>query len=96
MEVFAETSEKHLRAILVALCQDPHILAKATRMADNLEDAAEQTGSDSDMSEADLAICCQCEEAFSEEKNDEDACLYHPGNYPKQMAESEQIDLLVS
>ncbi|KAJ4164281.1 hypothetical protein LMH87_005959 [Akanthomyces muscarius] len=70
MDVFAGTSEKHLRAILVALCQDPNILAKATRMADNLEEAAEQTGSDSDMSEADLAICCQCEEAFSEDKNE--------------------------
>lgn len=83
MDVFAETSEKHLRAILVALCQDPYILEKATRMADNLEDAAEQAGSDSDMSEADLAICCQCEEAFSEDKNDEDACLSHPGSFPK-------------
>ncbi len=81
MDVFAETSEKHLRAILVALCQDPYILAKATRMADNLEDAEEQaTTSDSDMSEGDdLAICIQCEDAFSEEKNDDEACLYHPG-----------------
>lgn len=83
MDVFAKTSEKHLRAILVALCQDLHILEKATRMADNLEDAAEQAGSDSDMSEVELAICCQCEEAFSENKNDEDACLSHPGNSPQ-------------
>ncbi|OAQ99999.1 hypothetical protein LLEC1_01848 [Akanthomyces lecanii] len=64
-------------------------------MADSLEEAAEQTGSDSDMSEADLAICCQCEEAFSEEKNDENACLYHPGKYPEQMLKSEQILLSV-
>lgn len=81
MDVFAETSEKHLRAILVALCQDPHILAKATRMAYNLEDVEEEaTTSDSDMSEGDdLAICLQCEDAFWEAKNDDAACLYHPG-----------------
>ncbi|KAM3562479.1 hypothetical protein MY1884_001778 [Beauveria asiatica] len=81
MDLFDNVSEKHLRAVLVALCKDTDIYIKALDMVDKLETAEEDAMADSHASESQpkLAICIRCEKAFSIDDNEDYDCLYHYG-----------------
>ncbi|KAJ2966426.1 hypothetical protein NQ176_g10156 [Zarea fungicola] len=74
MDIFATTSESHLRAILVGLCNDRKTRAKAVDLAKKLAETPSATPSGSD-----LSICGQCNQAFSLLADTKGQCRYHPG-----------------
>ncbi|KAM3513008.1 hypothetical protein MY11210_003313 [Beauveria gryllotalpidicola] len=87
MDLFDDVSEKHLRAVLVALCKDMDIFNRAFDMIEKLETAEEDAMADSDMSESEpkLAICIRCDAAFYTDENQDYDCSYHPGDlYPDE------------
>ncbi|KAJ6785703.1 hypothetical protein PWT90_08711 [Aphanocladium album] len=73
MDVLASLNESHLRAILVALCDDAHTRNKIVDMASKLTTAPSSCGG------ADQAICIQCNEAFSILTPQQGHCRFHPG-----------------
>ncbi|EJP70595.1 uncharacterized protein BBA_00225 [Beauveria bassiana ARSEF 2860] len=81
MGLFDNVSEKHLRAVLRALCKDTDICAKALAMVDKLEKAEGSAMADNNVgeSEAKLAICIRCEKAFSVDDDEDYDCVYHNG-----------------
>ncbi|OAA39325.1 hypothetical protein BBO_06749 [Beauveria brongniartii RCEF 3172] len=87
MGLFDDVSEKHLRAVLVALCKDTDICTKALAMVDKIEKAEKDAMADSNVSESEpkLAICVRCEKAFSIDDNEDYDCFYHYGDlYPDE------------
>ncbi|KAM3457011.1 hypothetical protein MY3296_001381 [Beauveria thailandica] len=73
MDIVASLPESHLRAILVALCNDPRTHDRVIHMASKLA-AAPSAGNGSDQ-----AICVQCNRAFSVLTRAGNSCRYHPG-----------------
>ncbi|OAQ99991.1 hypothetical protein LLEC1_01847 [Akanthomyces lecanii] len=59
MDVLVNLQESHLRAILIALCDDGSTRRKVVEMANKLLTAPSNCGG------SDQAICVQCNEAFS-------------------------------
>ncbi|KAM3532735.1 hypothetical protein NHJ13051_000198 [Beauveria bassiana] len=87
MGLFDNVSEKHMRAVLRALCKDTDICTKALAMVDKLEKAERSAMADNNVgeSEAKLAICVRCEKAFSIDDNEKHDCVYHNGDlYPDE------------
>ncbi|XWW99729.1 hypothetical protein V2A60_007741 [Cordyceps javanica] len=77
MDVIASLPDSHIRAILVALCNDRHTRAKVVEMATKLAAAP------SNCNGSDQAICVQCEQAFSVLARPDNSCRFHPGRrYP--------------
>ncbi|KAF1736549.1 hypothetical protein CRV24_002156 [Beauveria bassiana] len=79
MGLFDNVSEKHLRAVLRALCKDKDICTKALVMVEKLEKAEGSAMADNNVGEreAKLAICVRCEKAFSVDDNEDYDCVYH-------------------
>lgn len=73
MDVLVNLKESHLRAILIALCDDGHTRQKVVEMANKLLTAPSDCGG------SDQAICVQCKEAFSLFARPENKCRFHPG-----------------
>lgn len=69
----------HLRAILVALCDDTQTCGKVEQHLDALQDADTPTRQLARKSLHDIWICVQCEKPFSYQHNTPGNCSYHPG-----------------
>ncbi|KAJ4164280.1 hypothetical protein LMH87_005958 [Akanthomyces muscarius] len=74
MDVLVNLRESHLRAILIALCDDLHTRRKVVDMANKLVTAPSNCGG------SDQAICVQCSQAFSVLARPENRCRFHPGS----------------
>ena len=71
--------EHQLRAILLALCDDPAVLKRALNHYSALKAADNPTTGLKRKAYNDLFVCVQCDEAFTNEDNTEESCRYHPG-----------------
>ncbi|RBR23563.1 uncharacterized protein FIESC28_03745 [Fusarium coffeatum] len=71
--------EHQLRAILLALCDDPTVLKRALNHYRALKAADNPTTGLKRKAYNDLFVCVQCDEAFTNEVNTEEPCRYHPG-----------------
>jgi hypothetical protein len=71
--------EHQLRAILLALCDDSSVRARALNHYRALKAADNPTTGLKRKAWNDLFVCVQCDGAFSHEDNTETSCRYHPG-----------------
>lgn len=87
MEALLKTSDRNLRAILIALCDDSSVRRKAIEFFNNIQqfttrDEPETGGSTKRKAEiVNIGICIQCRDAFDEDNNGREDCLYHPGRW---------------
>jgi hypothetical protein len=71
--------EQQLRAILLALCDDRSVRARAENHYRALKAADNPSTGLKRKAANDLFVCVQCDEAFTQEDNTETSCRYHPG-----------------
>ncbi|KAM0238130.1 hypothetical protein ACHAPO_004008 [Fusarium lateritium] len=72
--------EHQLRAILLALCDDPTVCKRALNHYRALKAADNPTTGLKRKASNDLFVCVQCDGAFTNEDNTETSCRYHPGD----------------
>ena len=72
----------HLRAILVALCDDIQTCNKAEGYLEDLQDADTPAKQLARKSLHDIWICVLCKKPFSYQDNTPGNCSYHPGKQP--------------
>ncbi|KAM0547045.1 hypothetical protein ACHAPJ_010588 [Fusarium lateritium] len=72
--------EHQLRAILLALCDDKDVCARALNHYRVLKAADNPSSGLKRKAYNDLFVCVQCDGAFTNEDNTEKSCLYHPGD----------------
>lgn len=73
----------HLRAILVALCDDVQTRNKAEEYLKDLQRADTPAKQLARKSLRDIWICVQCKAPFSYQHNTPGSCSYHPGKPPR-------------
>lgn len=94
MDRLLSAPEPLIHSVLVALCDDDRIQARALKYLAELQNYATQIGGRSDSADASgeanplkrkvsasepAQLCIQCEHAFSVGDNSPTACLYHSG-----------------
>ncbi|KAF4990068.1 hypothetical protein FGRMN_8687 [Fusarium graminum] len=72
--------EHQVRAILLALCDDSSVRARAENHYRALKAADNPSTGVKRKATTDLYVCVQCDGAFSHESNTETSCRYHPGS----------------
>jgi hypothetical protein len=73
-----------VRAILIAICNSIPQRSKTLEYLDkitNVESASTASPKKSlkRKAKSEIKICVQCQDAFNEDENDDEACRYHPG-----------------
>ncbi|KAF5647524.1 uncharacterized protein FTJAE_1580 [Fusarium tjaetaba] len=71
--------EQHVRAILLALLDDPSVKARALNHYRRLKAADNPVTGLKRKAMNDLFVCVQCDQAFTHQDNTETSCRYHPG-----------------
>lgn len=94
MDRLLSAPEPLIHSVLVALCDDDRIQARALKYLAELQNYATQIGDSSDPADASgeanplkrkvsasesAQLCVQCKQAFSVGDNSPTACLYHSG-----------------
>ncbi|KAK3935500.1 hypothetical protein QBC46DRAFT_358212 [Diplogelasinospora grovesii] len=88
MDALICASDKSVRAILMALCDDHSVKRKAIDLLDLLEPEANAKAKAPEMvasitkkrkAECGIAICVQCGDSFDENDNEKKECRYHSG-----------------
>ncbi|KAF5551761.1 hypothetical protein FNAPI_7367 [Fusarium napiforme] len=72
--------EQHVRAILLALLDDPSVKARALNHYSRLKAADNPVTGLKRKAMNDLFVCVQCDQAFTHQDNTETSCRYHPGD----------------
>lgn len=81
LDQLMEAPHHHIRAILLALCNDIEVQQTALAHLQSLQDFDTDTSSKAPKRKAmhEALVCGQCDEVFSDEDNNEGDCIYHPG-----------------
>lgn len=82
MDKIVNTSDRLAHLVLVALCHDTEIHARALDLLVKLEQSELATnGTKRKAGDDGLLVCTQCDQTFMEEDNSETACNYHEGEF---------------
>ena len=85
MDQIVNTSDHFAHVVLIALCEDPEVLRKASPLVAQLEQRLPHSALNGTKRKADdspLFVCTQCDQVFTEAENGPQACAFHEGNFP--------------